>query len=127
MTTASLTIDGNATVNGIIYKGNDAGNTSPSAAVIGGGLAYSKNGSKATASVGTANTIINGGTINGDVYAGGMADGANAQANVDNASLTIKGGTINGNVYAGGYALNEGRANEPPPTSRLRAAASKAR
>ena len=111
VTTASLTIDGNATVNGIIYKGNDAGNTSPSAAVIGGGLAYSKNGSKATASVGTANTIINGGTINGDVYAGGMADGANAQANVDNASLTIKGGTINGNVYAGGYALNEGRAN----------------
>ena len=111
VTTASLTIDGNATVNGIIYKGNDAGNTSPSAAVIGGGLAYSKNGSKATASVGTANTIINGGTINGDVYAGGMADGANAQANVDNASLTIKGGTINGNVYAGGYALDNGTAN----------------
>lgn len=111
VTTASLTIDGNATVNGIIYKGNDAGNTSPSAAVIGGGLAYSKNGSKATASVGTANTIINGGTINGDVYAGGMADGANAQANVDNASLTIKGGTINGNVYAGGYALNKGTAD----------------
>lgn len=111
VTTASLTIDGNATVNDIIYKGNDAGNTSPSAAVIGGGLAYSKNRSKAIASVGTANTIINGGTINGDVYAGGMADGANAQANVDNASLTIKGGTINGNVYAGGYALNGGTAD----------------
>lgn len=110
VTTASLTIDGNATVNGIIYKGNDAGNTSPSAAVIGGGLAYSKKGSKATASVGTANTIINGGTINGDVYAGGMADGAGAQANVDNASLTIKGGEINGNIYAGGYALNAGTA-----------------
>lgn len=109
--TASLTIDGNATVNGIIYKGNDAGNTSPSAAVIGGGLAYSKNGSKATASVGTANTIINGGTINGDVYAGGMADGADAHANVDNANLTIKGGTINGNVYAGGYALKDGTAD----------------
>lgn len=111
VTTASLTIDGNATVNGIIYKGNDAGNTSPSAAVIGGGLAYSKNGSKATASVGTANTIINGGTINGDVYAGGMADGANAQANVDNASLTIKGNAdIQGNIHAGGYALNGGNA-----------------
>ena len=111
VTTASLTIDGNATVNGIIYKGNDAGNTSPSAAVIGGGLAYSKNGSKAIASVETANTTINGGTIQGDVYAGGMADGAGAQANVDNANLTIKGGTINGNVYAGGYALNKGTAN----------------
>lgn len=111
VTTASLTIDGNATVNGIIYKGNDAGNTSPSAAVIGGGLAYSKNGSKAIASVETANTTITGGTINGNVFAGGMADGAGAQANVDNANLTIKGGTINGNVYAGGYALKDGTAD----------------
>lgn len=110
VTTASLTIDGNATVNGIIYKGNDGEETPSSAAVIGGGLAYSKNGSKATASVETANTTINGGTINGDVYAGGMADGAGAQANVDNASLTIKGGEINGNIYAGGYALNAGTA-----------------
>lgn len=111
VTTASLTIDGNATVNGIIYKGNDAGNTSPSAAVIGGGLAYSKNGSKATASVGTANTTINGGTINGGVYAGGMADGANATANVTTANLTINGGIINGDVYAGGYALKDGTAD----------------
>lgn len=111
VTTASLTIDGNATVNGIIYKGNDAGNTSPSAAVIGGGLAYSQNGSAATASVDTANTTIKGGTINGDVYAGGMADGTGAKAEVTNANLTITGGTINGNVYAGGYALNEGTAD----------------
>lgn len=111
VTNASLTIGGNATVNGIIYKGNDGEETPSSAAVIGGGLAYSKNGSKAIASVETANTTINGGTIQGDVYAGGMADGAGAQANVDNANLTIKGGTINGNVYAGGYALNKGTAN----------------
>lgn len=116
VTTASLTIDGNATVNGIIYKGNDGEDTSSSAAVIGGGLAYSKNGSKATASkatasVETANTTINGGTINGNVYAGGMADGANATANVTTANLTINGGTINGNVYAGGYALNGGKAD----------------
>lgn len=111
VTTASLTIDGNATVNGIIYKGNDGEETPSSAAVIGGGLAYSKNGSKAIASVETANTTINGGTIQGDVYAGGMADGAGAQANVDNASLTISGGTITGNVYAGGYALKDGTAD----------------
>ncbi|WP_418237656.1 autotransporter domain-containing protein [Desulfovibrio sp.] len=110
VTTASLTIDGNATVNGIIYKGNDAGNTSPSAAVIGGGLAYSQNGSKATASVKTASTTINGGTINGDVYAGGMADGTGGTANVETANLTIKGGNINGDVYAGGYARNGGTA-----------------
>lgn len=111
VTTASLTIDGNATVNGIIYKGNDGEDTSSSAAVIGGGLAYSKNGSAAVASVKTASTTIKGGTINGDVYAGGMADGADAQANVDNASLTISGGTITGNVYAGGYALKDGTAD----------------
>ena len=111
VTTASLTIDGNATVNGIIYKGNDAGNTSPSAAVIGGGLAYSKNGLEATAFVETASTTINGGTINGGVYAGGMADGANATANVTTANLTINGGIINGDVYAGGYALKEGTAD----------------
>lgn len=112
VTNASLTIDGNATVNGIIYKGNDGVEAEPSsAAVIGGGLAYSKNGSTAVASVvKTASTTIKGGTINGDVYAGGMADGAGAQANVDNASLTISGGTITGNVYAGGYALNAGTA-----------------
>lgn len=111
VTNASLTIGGNATVNGIIYKGNDGEETPSSAAVIGGGLAYSKNGSTAVASVKTASTTIKGGTINGDVYAGGMADGADAQANVDNANLTIKGGTITGNVYAGGYALNKGTAN----------------
>ena len=112
VTNASLTIDGNATVNGIIYKGNDGVEAEPSsAAVIGGGLAYSNNSQTATASVGTATTTINGGTINGGVYAGGMADGANATANVTTANLTIKGGTINGNVYAGGYALNGGKAD----------------
>ena len=72
VTNASLTIGGNATVNGIIYKGNDGEETPSSAAVIGGGLAYSKKGSEAIASVETANTSINGGTIQGDVYAGGM-------------------------------------------------------
>mgnify|MGYP000155770926 CR=1 FL=1 len=111
VTTASLTIDGNATVNGIIYKGNDGEETPSSAAIIGGGLAYSKNGSAAVASVETASTTINGGTINGGVYAGGMADGANATANVTTANLTINGGIINGDVYAGGYALDNGTAN----------------
>lgn len=109
VTTASLTIDGNATVNGIIYKGNDGEETPSSAAVIGGGLAYSKNGSTATASVETANTTINGGTIQGDVYAGGLADGGTAT--VGTANLTITDGTINGNVYAGGYTLDNGTAN----------------
>ena len=111
VTTASLTIGGDVTVNGIIYKGNDGVEQPSPAAVIGGGLAYSKNGSKATASVKTASTTINGGTINGGVYAGGMADGADAQANVTTANLTINGGIINGDVYAGGYALKDGTAD----------------
>lgn len=111
VTTASLTIDGNATVNGIIYKGNDGEKTPSSAAVIGGGLAYSKNDSAAGASVGTANTTINGGTINDNVFAGGMADGTNATATVETANLTISGNAaINGNIHAGGYALNGGTA-----------------
>lgn len=109
---ATLTIGGDATVNGIIYKANDGAVEAPSsAAVIGGGLAYSKNGSNADASVKTANTTINGGTIKGAVYAGGMADGANATANVETAKLTINGGTIKGDVYAGGYALAGGTAD----------------
>lgn len=111
VTTASLTIGGDVTVNGIIYKGNDGVEQPSPAAVIGGGLAYSKNGSKATASVETANTTINGGTINGNVFAGGMADGTSATANVGTANLTINGGIINGDVYAGGYALDNGTAN----------------
>lgn len=108
---ANLTIGGNSTVNGIIYKGNDGEKTPSSAAVIGGGLAYSQNGSAATASVDTANTTINGGTINGNVFAGGLADGASAQADVTTANLTISGNAvINGNIHAGGYALKGGTA-----------------
>ena len=111
VTNANLTIGGNATVSDIIYKGNDGEEKPSSAAVIGGGLAYSRNGSAATASVKTANTIINGGTIKGDVYAGGMADGTGATANVETANLTISGNaTINGNIHADGYALNTGTA-----------------
>lgn len=111
VTNASLTIDGNATVNGIIYKGNDGVEEEPSsAAVIGGGLAYSNNSQTATASVGTATTTINGGTITGHVIAGGMADGTSATAGVTNANLTINDGTINGSVYAGGAALGGGTA-----------------
>lgn len=111
VTNASLTIDGNATVNGIIYKGNDGVEEEPSsAAVIGGGLAYSNNSQTATASVGTATTTINGGTITGHVIAGGMADGTSATASVTNANLTINGGDIKGDVYAGGAALGGGTA-----------------
>lgn len=110
VTTASLTIDGNATVNGIIYKGNDGEKTPSSAAIIGGGLAYSNNSQTAAASVGTATTTINDGTITGHVIAGGMADGTSATAGVEKANLSINGGDIKGDVYAGGAALGGGEA-----------------
>lgn len=112
VTNANLTINGGE-ISGVKYSGVD----SSAVAVLGGGIAK---GAGATATVGTANTtinggttntVINGGTINGHVVAGGLADGTGATANVETANLTIKGGTITGNVYAGGYALDNGTAN----------------
>lgn len=121
VTIADGTINGKVVAGGAAVNGGSStvkGNTSLTMTggkvdgdLIGGGLAYSKNGSAAVASVETASTTINSGAIQGDVYAGGMADGAGAQANVDNASLTISGGTITGNVYAGGYAPKDGTAD----------------
>ncbi|WP_337618528.1 hypothetical protein [Desulfovibrio sp.] len=100
VTNANLTING-GTINGVKYKGVDKSEV----AVLGGGIAK---GAGATANA-TTNTVINGGTINGHVVAGGLADGGTAT--VGTANLTINGGTINGNVYAGGYALNKGTAD----------------
>lgn len=94
---ANLTIN-NGTINAVKYGKVD---NSPFA-VVGGGIAYSTGG-LAIASVGTANTTINGGTIKGHVLAGGIADGANTTATVTNANLTITGGTFEKDVYAGGY------------------------
>lgn len=82
------------------------------AAVVGGGVASAKGtGGEVTSSVTTANTTISGGTINGNVFAGGMADGTGAEAKVTKANLTISGNAvINGNIHAGGYALKGGMA-----------------
>lgn len=89
------------------------GDATRNAAVVGGGVASVKGTSskEVTSSVGTTNTVINGGTINGHVVAGGLADGTDAKAGVTKANLTIKGGEINGSVYAGGAALNNGTAD----------------
>ena len=110
VTNANLTING-GTINGVKYQGVDKS----AVAVLGGGIAK---GNQATATVGTTNTVINGGSIAGHVVAGGLADGGTATvgtatmgtANVTNANLTINGGEINGSVYAGGAALNSGKA-----------------
>lgn len=92
---ANLTING-GTINGVKYSGVKDSKV----AVLGGGIAK---GAEANATVGTANTIINGGTINDNVFAGGMADGTGAKAEVTKANLTISGNAvINGNIHAGG-------------------------
>ena len=57
-------------------------------------------GTNATANVTTANLSINGGIINGDVYAGGYALDSGT-ANVTTANVTLKGGSINGKVTVG--------------------------
>ena len=112
VTGSQLTING-GTINALRYGAQFAEEEAKGdAAVVGGGVASAKGSSgKVTSSVGTANTVINGGTINGNVFAGGMADGTRATANVTNANLTISGNAeINGNIHAGGYALNGGTA-----------------
>lgn len=99
---ANLTING-GTINGVEYKGVDTNKVK--VAVLGGGIAK---GTEATADATTANTVINGGKIDGHVVAGGLADGGTAT--VTNANLTINGGSIAGDVYAGGAALGGGEA-----------------
>ena len=112
VTESQLTISG-GTIDALRYGAQFAEDEAKGdAAVVGGGVASAKGtGGKVMSSVTTANTVINGGTINGNVFAGGMADGTSATANVTNANLTISGNAdIQGNIHAGGYALNGGTA-----------------
>ena len=121
---ATLVIN-EGTINTIKY-----GDTTSTAAVVGGGIAWVKNGvtgSSATANIsdldstgiddGIVNTVITGGNINGDVYAGGIADGATAVATVGTSNLTIKGGTFTGNIYAGGLSVEEGTVTTYGPST----------
>ena len=120
---ATLVIN-EGTINKIKY-----GDTTSTAAVVGGGIAWVKNGvtGSATANIadldstgiddGIVNTVITGGNINGDVYAGGIADGATASATVGTSNLTIKGGTFTGNIYAGGLRVNGGTVTTYGPST----------
>lgn len=110
VTESQLTISG-GTIDALRYGAqiSDDGETASKAAVVGGGVASAKGtDGEVKSSVTTANTVINGGKINGHVVAGGLADGGTAT--VTNANLTINGGSIAGSVYAGGAALNSGTA-----------------
>ena len=105
----NITIN-DGTVNGIKYDKLADGEASQFA-VVGGGVAWSSDSATGTAKANadTTNTVIKGGTIKGDVVAGGLADGKGTSATVKTASLNITDGTIDGSVYAGGAALNEGQ------------------
>ena len=51
----------------------------------------------------TAALNMNGGTVEGDVFAGGAAIGDGAKAEYMNVTAAINAGTVTGNVYAGNY------------------------
>ena len=104
----NITIN-DGTVNGIKYDKLTDGEASQ-IAVVGGGVAWSSASATGTAKANadTTNTVIKGGTIKGNVVAGGLADGKGTSTTVKTANLNITGGTIEGSVYAGGAALNEG-------------------
>ena len=61
--------------------------------------------------VGTAETIITGGTFNKAIVAGGVAMGTNAVSNVDKAILNISNATVNADIFTAGmvrYADTKG-------------------
>ena len=82
--------------------------------IYGGGIASTGG----TTWVGTSNITVAGGTINGDIYGGGLSIGGNygvghecyndALSAVDTANVTLGAGTLNGSVYLGGRVLEDG-------------------
>lgn len=82
--------------------------------IYGGGIASTGG----TTWVGTSNITVAGGTINGDIYGGGLSIGGNygvghecyndALSAVDTANVTLGVGTLNGSVYLGGRVLEDG-------------------
>lgn len=83
------------------------------AAIVAGGIAL---GGGAAADVANAVVNINGGTVNGDIYGGGIAaygwkqpseDGMSDGSHVGTSTINLNGGTVKGNVYAGGAAATK--------------------
>lgn len=72
-------------------------------AIAGGGVAL---GGGAGTSVKESEITIAGGTVDGDIIAGGAAaygyDGDNQGSTVDKSTINLNGGKVDGNVYAGG-------------------------
>lgn len=93
--------------------------------IYGGGIASTGG----TTWVGTSNITVAGGTINGDIYGGGLSIGGNsgvghecyndALSAVDTANVTLGAGTLNGSVYLGGRVLEDGANNKGVARQRL--------
>lgn len=75
-----------------------SGNTAIAGSVYGGGAAVTNSDQVKTTSVtnGDVSVLISGGTVSGNVYAGGYYADVNG-----NASVTLTGGTVGGDIYGG--------------------------
>lgn len=108
--TAAITVTG-GTVNTVnldtissITSVNGVKAAAGNAAIAAGGIAL---GGGADAYVHEAEVNINGGTVNGDIYGGGIAAygwQSVGGSHVDSSTINLNGGTVTGNVYAGGAA-----------------------
>lgn len=67
-------------------------------AILGGGIA---SGAQATVHSDDVKMDLAGGTVNGNVYAGGAAT-LGGQSTVTNAVITLNGATVDGDIYGGG-------------------------
>lgn len=79
-------------------------NAAGDAAIAAGGVAL---GGGAAANVAEAEVNINGGTVEGNIYGGGIAAYGWEKAggsHVGTSTINLNGGTVNGDVYAGGAA-----------------------
>lgn len=94
---------------------NAAGN----AAIAAGGAAL---GGGAVADVANAVVNINGGTVDGDIYGGGIAaygwgagvgEESSGVSHVGTSTINLNGGTVTGNVYAGGAVSSKNKEDKP--------------
>lgn len=73
------------------------------AAIVGGGIA---SGAGAKVSSETVDIYLNGGTVDGNIYAGGVAT-LGGKSEVGTATVVVDGATITGDIYAGGLVGSE--------------------
>lgn len=108
-------LDGNDAAEYIGGITNAAGN----AAIAAGGAAL---GGGAVADVANAVVNINSGTVDGNIYGGGIAaygwgagegQESSGVSHVGTSTINLNGGTVTGNVYAGGAVSSQNKAGKP--------------